>query len=163
MRTCKDSIAMKNSTIKTEPSIRHADETRHVLPIFVALLILSPIALHAADAPAKRLPDNALMLAGDWLPEDSHQIDYEKLPRAQPNTPSSVTSASTLALVFINTRIWLIMMAASGPCGAMAREGRGAALLRNNTAMSFPLTICRVPAIPLPPARMVCTGPGPLI
>ena len=33
------------------------------------------------DAPSKPKRNNDLMLAGDWLPEDPHQIDYEKLPR----------------------------------------------------------------------------------
>ena len=46
-------------------------------------LLLAPLAaLHAADAPKQR-PDNVVMLAGYWLPEDPHQIDYEKLPRVE--------------------------------------------------------------------------------
>ena len=39
-----------------------------------------PPSLHAADAPQQK-PNNSLMLAGDWLPEDPHQIDHAKLPR----------------------------------------------------------------------------------
>jgi|GEM_PF-285144 len=47
----------------------------------VALLIATPSALQADDGPSKPRSDNGVMLAGDWLPDDPHQIDYEKLPR----------------------------------------------------------------------------------
>lgn len=51
---------------------------RFVLSIIV--FVAPMVVLHAADAPQDK-PDNPLMLAGDWLPADTHQIDYEKLPR----------------------------------------------------------------------------------
>lgn len=35
---------------------------------------------YAADPPFQAGDTNAPMLAGDWLPEDPHQIDYKKLP-----------------------------------------------------------------------------------
>jgi hypothetical protein len=35
----------------------------------------------SGDAPSKRETDTGLMLAGEWLPKDPHQIDYSKLPR----------------------------------------------------------------------------------
>jgi hypothetical protein len=46
-------------------------------------LLLGPLsATHAADAShPKPKPDDAIMLAGDWAPDDPHQIDYAKLPR----------------------------------------------------------------------------------
>ena len=50
------------------------------ITLFITLLLAPLAALHAADAPNQE-PNNALMLDGDWLPEDPHQIDYEKLPR----------------------------------------------------------------------------------
>ena len=50
------------------------------ITLIITLLLAWPAALHAADGPRQK-PDNVLMLAGDWLPEDPHQIDYEKLPR----------------------------------------------------------------------------------
>lgn len=38
--------------------------------------------LQAEEAAPKPHPENhAVMLAGDWLPNDPHQIDYKKLPR----------------------------------------------------------------------------------
>ncbi len=48
-----------------------------ITSLFLTLL-LTP--LHADDAP-KQKRNNAVMLAGEWLPGDPHQIDYEKLPR----------------------------------------------------------------------------------
>ena len=53
---------------------------KHTFTFLTAVLLAPLAALHAADAPKPR-PDNVVMLAGDWLPEDPHQIDYEKLPR----------------------------------------------------------------------------------
>jgi hypothetical protein len=48
------------------------------------LLLALPLALHAAD-PAKphpaSNPSSPLMLAGPWMPEDSHRLDFDKLPR----------------------------------------------------------------------------------
>ncbi|MBC8350364.1 MAG: hypothetical protein H8E66_00140, partial [Planctomycetes bacterium] len=52
------------------------------MTICLACFISRPLALlHADDAPSKQKRNNDLMLAGDWLPEYPHQIDYEKLPR----------------------------------------------------------------------------------
>ena len=56
---------MTNSAIKTALSIRHANETRHALPIFIALLILPFTALQAEDAPSKQNAGNAIMLDRD--------------------------------------------------------------------------------------------------
>ena len=53
------------------------------LPLISALLLVPLTVLHADDAPSKINTDNTLMLAGDWVPEDPHQIDYEKLPRVK--------------------------------------------------------------------------------
>ena len=50
------------------------------IALLITLLLAPPAVLHAADVP-KQEATNALMLAGDWVPEDPHQIDYEKLPR----------------------------------------------------------------------------------
>ena len=55
-------------------------KTRLITSLLLTLLFAPLAALHAADAPKPR-PDNVVMLAGDWLPEYPHQIDYEKLPR----------------------------------------------------------------------------------
>ncbi len=48
--------------------------------LFLGLALASTAGLRAADA-GKAEPAAAVMLAGDWLPEDPHQIDYAKLPR----------------------------------------------------------------------------------
>ena len=53
------------------------------LTLLTALLLALLAVLHADDAPSKLNADNTLMLAGDWVPEDPHQIDYEKLPRVK--------------------------------------------------------------------------------
>jgi hypothetical protein len=51
-------------------------------PLFVLslLLLLSPKIEAQSPHPVKN-PTSPLMLAGDWLPNDTHQIDYDKLPR----------------------------------------------------------------------------------
>jgi len=54
---------------------------RHTLTFLIVLLLAPCAALQAADAPSKQNADNPFMLTGNWLPEDPHQIDYEKLPR----------------------------------------------------------------------------------
>ncbi|MEQ9406556.1 MAG: sialidase family protein [Fuerstiella sp.] len=54
---------------------------KHTLTFFTVLLNLTLTGLQADDTPSTHQPDNALMLAGSWLPEDPHQIDYKKLPR----------------------------------------------------------------------------------
>jgi len=54
---------------------------RHTLTFFIVLLLAPYAALQAADAPSKQNADNPFMLTGFWLPDDPHQIDYEKLPR----------------------------------------------------------------------------------
>jgi hypothetical protein len=52
-----------------------------------ALLLLPTLALSAASVlaappphPATN-PDSTLMLSGPWVPEDSHRLDFDKLPR----------------------------------------------------------------------------------
>ena len=54
---------------------------RHTLTFFIVLLLAPCDALQTADTPSKQNTDNPFMLTGNWLPEDPHQIDYEKLPR----------------------------------------------------------------------------------
>jgi hypothetical protein len=51
-------------------------------PLFVLslLLLLSPKIEAQSPHPVKN-PTSPLMLAGDWLPNDTHQIDYDRLPR----------------------------------------------------------------------------------
>jgi hypothetical protein len=53
------------------------------LTLLTALLVALLAVLHADDAPSKLNAGNTLMLAGDWVPEDPYQIDYEKLPRVK--------------------------------------------------------------------------------
>ena len=50
------------------------------MPVLIALLLAPLTIVHAANEP-KHEPINATMLAGDWVPEDQHQIDYNNLPR----------------------------------------------------------------------------------
>ncbi len=57
--------------------------------VLFTVLLLAPLAkLHAADLetsvphPATN-PASPIMLAGDWVPSDHHQIDYLKLPRVR--------------------------------------------------------------------------------
>ena len=54
---------------------------RHTVTLLLVLLVPQCIALQAEDAVSKRDADNVIMLAGDWVPKDPHQIDYAKLPR----------------------------------------------------------------------------------
>lgn len=46
----------------------------------ITLLLSSSVALHATDAP-QILPTSRVMLSGAWLPADSHQLDFDSLPR----------------------------------------------------------------------------------
>ena len=48
--------------------------------LFLSLALASSAGLRAAEA-GRAESAAAVMLAGDWLPEDPHQIDYAKLPR----------------------------------------------------------------------------------
>lgn len=50
----------------------------HGLTLAFILSVTTLIAEERSTSPAL---DRAVMLAGDWLPDDPHQIDYEKLPR----------------------------------------------------------------------------------
>ena len=49
---------------------------KHATFFSVALMLALPGLCCAADE-----PDDTLMLAGDWVPDDPHQIDFAKLPR----------------------------------------------------------------------------------
>jgi hypothetical protein len=53
------------------------------LPLMTALLPGPLAVVHADDAPSKQTAGDAFMLAGDWVPEDPHQINYAKLPRVK--------------------------------------------------------------------------------
>src|SRR5690606_9927911 len=66
--------------------------------IGMSVLLCSPAVIHAqskskkrAAAPAavkvnlKETPNSPIMLAGDWVPENTHKIDYDKLPRVPGN------------------------------------------------------------------------------
>ena len=48
--------------------------------LLFTLTLLAPFLFHAAEA-GKEGPEHTVMLAGNWLPKDPHQIDYAKLPR----------------------------------------------------------------------------------
>ena len=52
-----------------------------ILTFLTGLLIFPLDSLQAENIPPKQRTENPLMLAGNWLPDDPHQIDYEKLPR----------------------------------------------------------------------------------
>ncbi len=54
---------------------------KRTLTFFILVLLAALPAASAADPPTKPSGDNTIMLSGDWLPDDPHQIDYEKLPR----------------------------------------------------------------------------------
>lgn len=55
---------------------------QHFLPHFTFIALLtSVIAVQAADPRTEQVSPTLIMLAGDWVPADPHQIDYEKLPR----------------------------------------------------------------------------------
>lgn len=45
------------------------------------LLILPPGGLQADETTSVPATSNTVMLSGDWLPTDPHQIDYDRLPR----------------------------------------------------------------------------------
>ncbi|MFA7473733.1 MAG: exo-alpha-sialidase [Spirosomataceae bacterium] len=53
---------------------------KSILTTVVALISMGLYAQSNLPHPAKN-PDSPLMLAGDWVPEDTHQIDFDKLPR----------------------------------------------------------------------------------
>ena len=49
----------------------------------IVFSVFSMVATPPANAGSRRresTPESPIMLAGDWVPEDPHQIDYEKLP-----------------------------------------------------------------------------------
>ncbi|MCH1495809.1 MAG: exo-alpha-sialidase [Rubripirellula sp.] len=48
--------------------------------LFITAVVAPMVFLPAADPTPKRI-GNSLMLSGDWVPNDPHQIDYQKLPR----------------------------------------------------------------------------------
>ena len=48
--------------------------------LFLTLAIAPLVCLQADDEMKEKL-DNGLLLAGDWMPADPHQLDYERLPR----------------------------------------------------------------------------------
>jgi hypothetical protein len=54
---------------------------KYTLTFSITLLLAPLSAVDADDAPAKQKQENTLMLAGEWVPKDPHQIDNEKLPR----------------------------------------------------------------------------------
>ncbi|MEZ6062352.1 MAG: exo-alpha-sialidase [Planctomycetaceae bacterium] len=56
---------------------------KNVITSFAALLLTPLVALHAQDESSQQIADDAIMLADDWVPEDPHQIDFDKLPRVQ--------------------------------------------------------------------------------
>ena len=49
--------------------------------LVAAVLSLLALPAIAQDPLPKTNPESTLMLAGDWVPKDTHQIDYNKLPR----------------------------------------------------------------------------------
>lgn len=53
---------------------------KSILTTVVALISMGLYAQSNLPHPAKN-PDSPLMLAGDWVPDDTHQIDFDKLPR----------------------------------------------------------------------------------
>lgn len=53
---------------------------KHILALFTALLLMPLAALQAADAP-QHAPDPRVMLAGPWVPENPHQLDFDALPK----------------------------------------------------------------------------------
>lgn len=54
--------------------------TNRFFPVVAVLSLLAlPTSVHAEDPETHR--EFPIMLAGDWVPEEPHQIDYEKLPR----------------------------------------------------------------------------------
>ncbi len=79
--TCEDSSPMNHSANQTVQIRRLPGDMRHIFACLVALLISTLTTLQAEDAPSIQNAAKAVMLAGDWLPKDPHQIDYEKLPR----------------------------------------------------------------------------------
>lgn len=52
-----------------------------IITLITGLLILPLDSLQAENVPPKQRTENPPMLAGNWLPDDPHQIDYDKLPR----------------------------------------------------------------------------------
>jgi len=52
----------------------------HTISLLTIVLLIPLAVPPTADVPKQKAP-TALMLAGDWLPENPHQIDYRKLPR----------------------------------------------------------------------------------
>lgn len=49
--------------------------------LLLSLAVLCTTQACADDTYSTQKPDATVMLAGDWLPNDPHQIDYQKLPR----------------------------------------------------------------------------------
>ena len=61
---------------------QHSTIINHLLSAVVASSILVMPTSVNAENPALN-PDSHMMLAGEWLRHDPHQIDYEKLPRVK--------------------------------------------------------------------------------
>ncbi len=74
---------MTNFAIRTRLAECPAGQMRHTFTFLLALLIQPLAVLQAENALSEHEADSAIMLAGDWLPEDPHQIDYAKLPRVR--------------------------------------------------------------------------------
>lgn len=79
--TCEDSSPMNDSATRTVQIRWLPGGMRLTFACLVALLLPTLTTLQAKDVPSNQNEASTLMLAGDWLPEDPHQIDYEKLPR----------------------------------------------------------------------------------
>lgn len=69
---------MSTSTI----NIHHSTIVNQFHSVFATLSLLALATSVHAQAPAAPL-ESPTMLAGDWVPDDPHQIDYEKLPRVE--------------------------------------------------------------------------------
>lgn len=69
---------MSTSTI----NIHHSTIVNQFHSVFATLSLLALTTSVHAQAPAAP-PESPTMLAGDWVPDDPHQIDYEQLPRVE--------------------------------------------------------------------------------
>lgn len=67
------------------------------LPLLIGLAAVNPLlaeeALNSSGPPdPEQNPGSPLMLAGDWLPEDPHRIDFDRLP-AVPSQHATISDA----------------------------------------------------------------------
>ncbi len=106
------------------------------IPFFCLLTLLCGSTRAETPTPRVADPKSPLMLAGDWMPDDPHQIDYESLPRV----PSEhVVIHSVREQQGVNQHNYLAHH--DGRFWAMWSDGRYVLIGNSNPRQRDPLTL----------------------